>query len=142
MFRFNSNNILKLITTALVCAGIFTIFIFQWDSVETIYHFQSQTPQCPVSEMQMGCSTFSEHLSSLTNFLLAVIPNTTGSFLAFLLFLVFTAVFLKGTFGRTTSSPINNELRSLYYFRNNPSLHLFDYLKMAFARGILNPKIF
>ncbi len=141
MFRSNSNNILKSITSVLVCVGIFTIFIFQWDSIETVYHFQSQTPQCPVSEMQMGCLTFSEHLSSLTSFLLAVVPSTTGSFIAFLLFSLFTAVFLKGSFSKI-SSQINNELRYVYYFRNNPSLHLFDYLKMAFARGILNPKIF
>jgi hypothetical protein len=141
MFRPDSNKIAKLIIAALVCVGILAIVVFQWTSIETIYHFQTQTEQCPVSEAQTGCSTLAEHMSSANSILVSVLPSTTSSFLVFLLLLAFTAVFLNRIFGNTAPKK-NEEPRYLYYTRDNPDLALFDHLKLAFARGILNPKIY
>lgn len=38
--------------------------------------------------------------------------------------------------------PNLNVLRLQLYIRQNPDLLLFNHLKLAFARGILNPKIY
>lgn len=125
----------------LVILLVFSAFVFSvaysWGSVETIYHFKTQTAQCPVSEAQTGCPTISEHISSL-QMLVTTLPDTR-TILSVLFILLAVAVlgsyFIKQPNVRL--APIGR----LFHIKN-PELSLFNYLKIAFARGILNPKIY
>ena len=121
----------------------FSAFVFSiaysWGSMETIYHFKTQTAKCPASEAQTGCPTISEHISSLQ--ILATTLPDTRVILSALLILLLTAFVASGLHVRKQR---HNQLilaGRLYYIQN-PELSLFNHLKLALAQGILNPKIY
>lgn len=124
---------------------IFSAFIFNgaysWKSVEIIYHLQTKTALCPQDEMQTGCPLISEHISSVQGMFANVLPETRSAFLILLisLLLVFFAT-LRSQFRRQWRDPaLSLKLLSLL---RNPELPLFNHLRLAFARGILNPKAY
>lgn len=130
---------IKLLAFFLVLITFAFSIAYFWGSVETIYHFKTQTAQCPASEAQTGCPTISEHISSL-QILVTTLPDTRV-ILSALLILLLTAFVASGLHFRKQR---HNQLISagrLYYIQN-PELSLFNHLKLAFAQGILNPKIY
>ena len=141
MFRVNSSNVIKLITATIICISIFAIFVFQWGATEAIHHFLAQTPQCSPSEVESGCSTFSEHVSSLISFLIAITQRANGKVFVFFLFPLFMAISLNIIFVKIVAW-INSNLRYNHFFRYNRTRNIFNYLITAFARGILKPKIY
>ncbi len=108
-----------------------------WGSVETIYHFKTQTTQCPISEAQTGCPTVYEHISSL-QILATTLPNVS-TVISLLFILLLVVVFGSGL--RNKSDIQGTSIGHVYNIQN-PELSLFNHLKLAFAQGILNPKIY
>lgn len=97
---------------------------------------------CLFTGMEENCKMmFSEHLSQWQSMFTTTVPQKALFFaLLLLLAIVFVAVaILKHNllllFGYYTT-------RWRLYLRYNPELSLFNPLKKAFARGILNPKIY
>ncbi len=122
---------------------LFSAFIFSiaysQGSMETIYHFKTQTAQCPASEAQTGCPTVSEHISSL-QILLTTLPDTRTILSVVLLMLLMGTFLVLGTHLRKQRHNLI-PIGRLYHMQN-PELSLFNHLKLAFAQGILNPKIY
>lgn len=90
---------------------------------------------------QECCNTsISKHIESWKSTLL-VLPREVRDGLLFLL-LWFVATFgLVGLRWRYNSDD-SHLLSYRLYTRDNPNFLLFNHLKLAFARGILNPKIY
>lgn len=127
----------KISTVFLLLSTFVFSVAYSQGSMETIYHFKTQTAKCPASEAQTGCPTISEHISSL-QILLTTLPDTR-TILSVLLILLMGAFLVLRAYlkkQRHDLMPIGR-----FYHTQNPELPLFNYLKLAFAQGILNPKI-
>jgi hypothetical protein len=110
-------------------------------------------PSMEMSAMDMGvmssehdgscCSLgTAHHINSLRDVVL-ISPDRTRDALA-LLALGLTLLLGYGlTHIWNRRSPIDHDVGRLYfYIKSRPEIALFDHLKLAFARGILNPKIY
>ena len=90
---------------------------------------------------QECCTTnISHHFSYQKNTLAALPPELNYGLILFsivlMLFFGFTVWVFK------YHSPNSKTPRSYLYNRQNPDILLFDCFKIAFARGIINPKIY
>ena len=144
MLKLTSMEIAKSIKFLTVFLMLFA-FIFSiagsWGSVETIYHFQTKTAPCPASEAQTGCPLLSEHVSSWQEMFITTLPDTrTALSMLFILSLLVIFAALGSHFKKQLQNQA--DLVKQFFYRQNPELSLFNYLKLAFARGILNPKIY
>lgn len=85
-------------------------------------------------------STMSQHMESWKNTFLAAPQLIRGNLILSLLGLLLTSVFIRLTtrFALADQQTLNYR----FYIRDNPNLALFSHLRLAFARGILNPKIY
>ena len=93
------------------------------------------------TDQQECCNTsISKNIESWKSTILVVPRETRDGLLILILGLM--ATLAVGLF--RFRKPFSNRQFSLYrlYERDNPNLALFDHLKLAFARGILNPKIY
>lgn len=139
MFCMEIAKSIKLFTVFLVFSAFVFSIVYSWGSMETIYHFKTQTAECPASEAQTGCPTISEHISSL-QILVTTLPDTRV-ILSALLILLLTAFVVFGLYFRKQHHNQLIPAGRLYYIQN-PELSLFNHLKLALAQGILNPKIY
>ncbi|MDP3989402.1 MAG: hypothetical protein Q8P93_04170 [bacterium] len=100
-------------------------------------------PSLSMTSGQECCgSSISHHFDTWKNIALAVPDKGRDSLM--LLVLGF-ALILGGSWLSLRHRyllPNLNILRLRLYVRQNPDLLLFNHLKLAFARGILNPKIY
>lgn len=97
---------------------------------------------CLFSGMEEICEmSFTEHLTEWQSmFTTTVTQNAFTTMLLLLLAVVFVTV---GIFTRNLLLLFSHyTTRWRLYLRHNPELSLFNPLKEAFARGILNPKIY
>ena len=139
MSRSEIAKFIKFSTVFLLFSAFIFSIAYSQGSMETIYHFKTQTAQCPASEAQTGCPTISEHIGSL-QFFVTTLPDTRV-FLSALLVLLLAAFVASGLcFGKQRPNQLISAGR--LYNTQNPELPLFNHLKLAFAQGILNPKIY
>ena len=130
--------VIKYFTVFLLFSAFIFSIAYSQGSMETIYHFKTQTAQCPASEAQTGCPTISEHISSL-QILLTTLPDTR-TILSLLLMLLVGAFLAFRSYPRKQHHDLVSIKR--LYNTQNPEIPLFNHLKLAFAQGILNPKIY
>ena len=97
---------------------------------------------CLFTGMEEICEmTFTEHLSQWQSMFTTTAPQKALAFaLLFLLTVVFVAVAIFKRNLLLLFSYYTTRWR--LYIRHNPELSLFNPLKEAFSRGILNPKIY
>lgn len=91
-------------------------------------------------ETRVCTMTFSKHIS-LWRGVITSLPERIGLFAIFALLvpLISFASFAKGSLGEFFR---RIALRWRLYRKQNPHIKLFDFLREAFSRGILNPKVF
>lgn len=138
MSRSEIAKFIKFSTVFLLFSAFIFSIAYSQGSMETIYHFKTQTAQCPVSEAQTGCPTISGHISSLQIFL-TTLPDTR-IILSVLLMLLAGALLAFKVYPRKQAHDLISIGR--LYHTQNLELPLFNHLKLAFAQGILNPKIY
>ncbi|MEK7567362.1 MAG: hypothetical protein AAB513_00365 [Patescibacteria group bacterium] len=96
-----------------------------------------------ISADNQGCcdTSISKHIESWKSVLLLVVPREIKDGLILLLLGLATAfAFASLRFGYDPDD--HGRLSYRFYIRDNPELALFNQLGLAFARGILNPKIY
>lgn len=84
--------------------------------------------------------TMSEHIQSWTNTFLTTPNNLRDSLVLFALIFLGALVFRKSLFPHTFRSL--QLLAGKLYLRQRPELSVFSPLKLAFARGVLHPKLY
>lgn len=98
------------------------------------------TAVMPVDNQECCNTSISKHIESWKSTFL-VLPREIKDGLLLLLIGLVTALAFVGL--RFKHDPDNRERLSYrFYIRDDPELALFNQLKLAFARGILNPKIY
>lgn len=99
----------------------------------------SVTTTIPADGQQCCNSGISKHIESWKGSLLAL-PREIKDGLLLLLGLATAFVLMGLCFNQNPNDP--QKFQYKFYIRDNPELSLFNQLKLAFARGILNPKIY
>lgn len=140
----NRNAIANFIKSLAIFLTLFALVFnvaYSWRSVETVYHFQTKTALCPQSEMETGCLLFSQHISSAQGFLgNAVVPESRMTLLI-LFVLSLLAIGALHTIFKKHLNNFSQDIRlRLYALQTGTTI--FSYLQLAFAKGILNPKIY
>jgi len=130
-----------LITIGALVLGFFCFGMFS----ESAPHMTmlANTQSISMASEQQCCGTsISHHFNTWKNITLAVPDKVRDSLMLLALGL---ALILGGSWlSLRHHYPLPNLdiLRLRLYIRQNPDLLLFNHLKLAFARGILNPKIY
>lgn len=142
MLRSEIAKPIKFLTAFLVLFAFVFSIAYSWRSVETIYHFQTKTALCSQSEVQTGCPAISKHLGAIQGFLgNAVTPGSRMNLLVLFVLSLLVIASLRVLFKRHLQNFAQNIRLRLYVLRRTV-LSVFSYLQLAFARGILNPKIY
>jgi hypothetical protein len=125
--------VLGVLAFGFVCAGV-TKHAFMHDAG------MSSVAMSPVNNQECCNTSVSKHVGSLKDALLVVPREMRDGLL--LLILGMIATLAIGLF--RFREPFSDHHLPSYglYERDNPDLALFSYLKIAFVRGILNPKIY
>ncbi len=127
--------VLAVLTFGFVCSGMVA---------HASMHSSSMSPLAVMSstDNQQGCCNTSilKHIDSWKGTLL-VLPREIKDALLLLLLGLAVAFALVGLRQRHDPNGSHQVSYGLY-IRDNPELALFNQLKLAFARGILNPKIY
>jgi hypothetical protein len=121
------------LTFGFLCMGIFHKASMNMPMMDN----SSMTSQ---NEQPCCGSTVSQHFNTWKSVLLVVPQQVRDNLLLLLFGLIATLVFAGWPF-RYRSPDIKTSLLWLYV-KENPDIALFDHLRLAFARGILNPKIY
>ncbi len=129
---------LVFIAIAALILGFFCVGMFQKTS--TIVQGAGMTDMSVGGEQTCCGGSMSQHMQSWTNTFLAT-PNDLRSNSALLVLSLLAAlIFIHSIFKRTRpDSPL---LSINLYLRQQPNLFAFDPLKLAFAKGILHPKLY
>lgn len=130
-----------LITIGSLVLGFFCVGMFS----KSVAHMTmlENTQSISMSSEQECCGTsISHHFDTWKNVTLAVPDKVRDSLMILVLGV---ALILGGSWlSLRHRYPLPNLdiLRFKLYIRQNPDLLLFNHLRLAFARGILNPKIY
>ncbi len=101
----------------------------------------AMTSVMPLNSQQECCNTgISKHFEQWQNVLLAAPKEMRDGLILLLIGLGLAFFASRLQFSREASERLTLAYR--LYERDNPDLALFNHLKLAFARGILNPKVF
>lgn len=84
--------------------------------------------------------TMSQHMQSWTNTFLTTPNNLRDGLSLFTLIFLVSLVFARSRFSFASIDQLL--LSSELYLRQRPNLFIFNPLRLAFARGILNPKLY
>lgn len=114
------------------CLGIFTKTSMQMPAMNGASISTSKESSC--------CSSSISHHFDISKSTLALPQSLRDSLLWLALGLVLVLGFSRLPFQNFSTNP--KLLSYRLYERQNPDLPLFNHLKLAFARGILNPKIY
>ena len=125
--------VLGILTFGFACAGM---------TKHTLMHDADMSSVAVLSANNQECcnTSISKHIGSWKDTLLVVPPDMRDGLLILILGLIATL-----TIGLFKVHPPLSDYRLLFYklyARDNPDLALFNHLKFAFARGILNPKVY
>lgn len=141
-------NIQKLIILSVVLLTVWTL-LFGFLCVGMFYEKSMhmgmsniQTVSSITSEESCCGTTMSQHIESWRSTFLAVpqAVRDTLTLLALGLALVFAYSWISFRDRYPTLDPDIGGLR--LYVQQNPDIAIFNHLKLAFARGILNPKLY
>lgn len=114
------------------CFGVFTKTSMQMPATDGISISTSKEPSC--------CSSSISHHFDISKSVLAVPQSLRDSLIWLTLALALALGFSRLPFQNFSTNP--KLLSYRLYERQHPDLPLFNHLKLAFARGILNPKIY
>lgn len=145
MLSTNIQKLIKLpvvlITIGALVLGFFCVGMFSKSTTHTTMLENTQSISI-TSEQECCGSGISHHFDTWKNIALAVPDKMRDSLMLLALGLI---LILGGSFlSLRHRYPLPNldTLRLRLYVKQNPDLILFNHLKLAFARGILNPKIY
>jgi len=142
VFLSDFYQILKL-PLVLVVAGVLVFGFFCPDMVShaSMHGDMNSIAVTQISNQQTCCNTsISKNIEAWKSTFL-VIPREMRDGLL-LLILGLAAAFAMGRFKFSLDFTEHHLLSYKLYARANPDLALFNHLKLALARGILNPKVF
>lgn len=130
-----------LLTTWALLFGFFCVGMFHEKSM----YMDIPSAQAMLSaQSEESCcgTTMSQHIESWRSTFLAVpqAVRDTLTLLALGLALVFAYSWISFRYRYPTLDPDIGGLR--LYVQQNPDIAIFNHLKIAFARGILNPKLY
>lgn len=114
------------------CAGMFTKAMHMGVMNDGIMSMQGEQPCCNAG--------ISHHFDSWKNVLVAVPEKIRDGFILLVLALALAVSFTSPIFRYRPPDPRLTAMR--LYARQNPDFTLFNCLRLVFARGILNPKIY
>jgi|SRR3989338_10521252 len=145
MLSSKIKNLIKLpiilVTIGALVLGFFCVGMFNKSATHTA--MLGDTPSLSMASGQECCGpSISHHFDTWKNIALAVPDKVRDSLMLLALGL---ALILGGSWLSLRHRyllPNLDILRLRLYTRQNPDLLLFNHLKLAFARGILNPKIY
>ncbi len=145
MFPLNFQNLIKfpivLIIMGVLVFGFFCVGMFSKSATHMTMFGNTQSISM-ANEQKCCGSSISHHFETWKSITLAV-PDKVRDSLILLglgLFLILGGSWLSR---RHHYLLLNIDiLRLSFYIKAHPDLILFDHLKLAFARGILNPKIY
>ena len=125
--------VLGVLTFGFACSGM-TKHAFMHDAdMSSVAMTSSNNQEC--------CNTgISKHIGSWKDTFLVVPRDMRDGLLILILGLIAALTVVLFRFRHSLSVDYSQSYR--LYERDNPDLALFNYLKLAFARGVLNPKIY
>ena len=132
---------IALITIGALVLGFFCFGMFS--KSETHMTMLGNTQSISMASEQQCCGTsISHHTNTWKNITLAVPDKVRDTLM--MLALGFALILGGSWLSLRHRYPLPNLdiLRLRLYIIQNPDLSLFNYLKLAFARGILNPKLY
>jgi len=92
------------------------------------------------SEQTCCGGTMSQHMQSWTNTFLTTSQDLRNNFTLWALGLLVALVFTRSRFSFASTDQLL--LSSKLYLRQRPNLFIFNPLRLAFAKGILHPKLY
>jgi len=124
--------------TALVfgfmCVGMF-------HTTSTTMEGMAITPEVSLKSKQTCCGgTMSEHVQSWTSTFLTTSQNLRNDLALLALGPLLVLVFARSRFSFASTDQLL--ISSKLYLRQRPNLIIFNPLRLAFARGILHPKLY
>ena len=130
-----------LITIGALVLGFFCFGMFSKSATHMTMLANTQSISM-ASEQQCCGTSISHHFDTWKNITLAVPQGVrdTLTLLALGLALVFAYSWIS--FRDRYPSPYPDVGRLRLYVQQNPDIAIFNHLKLAFARGILNPKLY
>lgn len=145
MFQTNIQKLIKLLilllTIGALIFGFFCVGMFNKPTTHMAMMGNTQSISM-VSEQSCCGSSISHHFDTWNNIALAVPDKVRDSLMLLALGL---ALILGGNWlsvRHRNLLPNLDILQLRLYERDNPDILLFNHLKLAFARGILSPKIY
>ena len=141
MFRVDLAKSIKFLVVFLIFSAFIFSVAFSWGSIESIYHFKTQTALCPPNEIQLGCPLILEHITSIQELFMAATLDTRTAFLILFILSLLAWLTRIGLHFRKRIQRRSAQIQKFFYSKNL-ELPLFNSLRLAFARGILNPKIY
>lgn len=124
--------VLEVLILGFFCAGL-TNHASMYDNMNAGVMASTNNQKCCNADI-------SKYLGSLKENILVPPRDARDVLILLTLGLVLILIFASSPFRRTL---INREQASFrFYTRENPDAALFNHLKLAFSRGILNPKIY
>lgn len=133
--------LILLLTIGALIFGFFCVGMFNKPTTHMVMMGNAQSISMP-SEQSCCGSSISHHFDTWKNIALAVPDKVRDNLVLLALGL---ALILGGNWlsvRHRNFLPNLDILRLRLYVRQNPNLLLFNHLKLAFARGILNPKVY
>lgn len=124
---------LVLVIIGVLAFGSFCVGMIRHDSTQN--HMNSAEIVQTNSQKECCKTGISNHVESWKSLILK-----TSRDMRDLLLLLVVGLVMAFSFGNLRPRP--NLLSYHLYIRDNPNLSLFNNLKLAFARGILNPKVY
>ena len=93
-------------------------------------------------EVDVCVMNFSEHIA-LWQSMITSLPQQVGGILSLLLLIVLSIIVTNFRYSHPHELLIKNiSSRWRLYIKQHPHIHLFNFLREAFSRGILNTKIY
>ncbi len=126
-------------TIGALILGFFCVGMFHKTSMK----MDGMDPSAMVSikgEQTCCGGSMSQHIQSWTNTFLTIPQDLRNNFTLLALGLLLALVFVRSLFSYTATD--QRLLVDNLHLRQRPSLLAFNPLKLAFARGILNPKLY
>lgn len=126
-------------TLAALVLGFFCVGMF--DETSTAMEGTHDKTVVSIEANQTCCGgTMSQHMQSWTNTLLTTPNSLRDSLALFALIFLVSLVFVRSQV--SFSSTDHLLLSSKLYLRQRPNLFIFNPLRLAFAKGILHPKLY
>lgn len=136
-----STEILKSLVTPVILGAFIFGFICTGMASHTSVHGGKNAVMMTLMGQQEACcnTTISKNVELWKGTLLVLPHGMRDSFILLALSFVVTFAFSRLPFQSSQDSILASYR---YYERNKPDIPTFNHLKLAFARGILNPKIY